>query len=189
MHELITRRRSPVIFSSTPVSDGQVRLLVEAAQWAPSSFNQQPWRFVYAHRADRDEWDALFNLLLPGNQEWVKHRVPLLMLSLAERIIPGRNRENVYAQHDVGLATGNLLLQATAMDLFVHPMGGFDREQAVRVLEIPEPYQPLTMFAVGYAGEADGIPEDMVIRDRAVRKRNSLDTVYFKGKWGKQAAG
>lgn len=183
VHEFVSRRRSPVIFSPDPVSEELILQLAEAARWAPSSFNQQPWRFVFALREKPDEWGRMFGLLMPGNREWVQYNVPVLMMSVTETVPEGRHQPNLYAFHDAGLSAGNLIMQATSIGLFVHPMGGFDKERAKSELDIPEPFQPVAMFAIGYPGKTKGMPAALIERDQAERKRKPLEEILFRGKW------
>ncbi|MGC9471459.1 MAG: nitroreductase family protein [Bacteroidales bacterium] len=180
----IRERRSHVIFSPESLSHEIILLLVEAARWAPSSFNRQPWRFIYARREEKDEWLPMFDLLLPGNREWVQHHVPVLMMTLAEMVPSGRKESNIYAWHDVGLATSHLLVQAASMGLATHPMGGFDREKAMEAMHIPEPFRPVAMLALGYPGRQEDVPEELVQRDRKERTRNPLGSMVFRGRWG-----
>ena len=122
IHKLIKNRRSPVHFSDRPVEEEKLELLFEAARWAPSSHNQQPWRFILAKKDDKDYFNRLFDCLSPGNQLWAA-TVPVLILSIAETTSSYNKKMNKYAFHDVGLAVSNLILQATSMGLYVHQMG------------------------------------------------------------------
>jgi nitroreductase len=184
IHELIKKRRSPVIFSDRPVEDEKLELIFEAARWAPSSNNQQPWRFIVTKKEDSNAFNRLFECLTPANQLWVKN-VPVLALSIAETISGYNNKVNKYAFHDVGLAVGNLLLQATALGLYVHQMGGYDKEKARNNLGIPGGYDPVAAIAIGYiASSYEGFPEELVKKEKSPRKRRPLNESVYYGKWG-----
>jgi nitroreductase len=130
VHELIARRWSPRAFDTgRGVSPEALGSLLEAARWAASSMNEQPWRFVVAPREDGEAFQQLLDCLLEGNQRWAKDAA-VLMLSVAKLRFARNDRPNRHALHDVGLAMGNLTAQATAMGLAVHQMGGFDRDKA-----------------------------------------------------------
>jgi len=107
-------------------------------------------------------------------------------MTLAETVPSGRKEPNIYAWHDVGLATAQLLVQAASMGLATHPMGGFDREKAMKVMHIPEPFRPVAMLALGYPGRPDDVPEELVQRERKERTRNPLETMLFRGRWGSE---
>ncbi len=152
-------------------------LLFEAARWAPSSYNAQPWKFIWGMKGD-DTYPLLFDLISENNQRWAK-TAPLLVLSIAETIPPGRKSVNRFAFYDTGMAVGNLLAQATYSGLSVHQMGGYDNERAKIVLNLPHAFEPAAMMAIGYIdkngkGEAQG--------SQKVRERNPLETFLFNRK-------
>jgi nitroreductase len=180
VHELITRRWSPVSFDPKPVEHEKVQLLFEAAKWAPSGRNAQPWRFIYAVR-QTPEYEVLFDLLAEGNQAWAK-TAPLLVLSLAQVISTYKNLPNRLALYETGMAVANLLLQATHMDLDVHQMGGYDEERAKEVLEIPSRYEPAAMMAIGYKGDPSQLPAEIAAREEKKRIRMELSEFLVAGK-------
>ncbi len=185
INELILKRRSPVLFSDRPVENEKLELLFEAARWAPSSHNQQPWRFMFAKRKDKDDFNRLFDCLSPGNKLWAG-TVPVLILSIAETISSYNKKMNKYAFHDVGLAVSNLIIQATFMGLFVHQMGGYDNEKARNTLKIPDDYDPVAMIAVGYLAESyEGFPQELIKREKATRLRKPLNEIVYNNIWGK----
>lgn len=182
----IKARRSSLAFSSRTVEEDKLQTLFEAALLAPSSSNNQPWRFVYATKDNPEEYSLLFDCLMEGNQRWVKH-APVLILTIAETISSYKNLPNKYAWHDTGLASMLLMLQAQVLGLRTHPMGGFYPEKAIEYLNIPEPYQPVAMIALGYSGKIDDLPEDLKKRENAARHRKPLDEIVFKGNFGNAA--
>ncbi len=181
IHALIRRRWSPRSFSSREMTHAQLLSLLEAARWAPSSFNAQPWSFFAALRGDEPLFSRLFECLMPGNQLWAG-KAGALLLSVAATVNEERGA-NRYAFHDTGLASANLILQAASMDLYVHMMGGFNREKARETFQIPEGREPCAMIAVGYLGEADALPDDLKERETQTRERIPVDEFLFGDKW------
>ncbi|MFW5821641.1 MAG: nitroreductase family protein [Bacteroidota bacterium] len=179
---LIKKRKSIVSFSPEIPTQEEIALLFDAARWAPSSRNAQPWRFIYATRKYGEEYDRFFNLLYEGNQLWA-HSAPVLALSVAEVISEYKSKPNRYAFHDLGMAVGNLLTQATSMGIYVHQMGGFDVEGARKAFNIPERFEPGAMIAIGYPGEIDHLPMELKRRELQKRTRKEVDEIVFRGTW------
>ncbi len=184
LHDLLTRRWSPRAYSEQPVGPDMLLSLLEAARWAPSSSNEQPWRFVVATKEEPADYDRLLACLLEGNRKWAD-RAPVLMLSVARMDFEEDGRPNRHAFHDVGLASENLLLQATALGLVAHPMAGFDVERARAELKIPSGYEPVAMIAVGYPGELSVLPEYLQQRELKPRERKPTAEITFSGQWGR----
>lgn len=180
--KLIKKRKSTVNFSSEPIDLEILDSLFDAAQWAPSAYNAQPWRFIYARKEDK-EYNTFLNILMEGNQEWAKN-APVLVLSIAEKRSPYNSKENIYAWHDTGMATSNLFIQAISLNIFVHPMGGFDRIKAQQELAIPDTCEPVAMLAIGYLGEKEKLPQHLKEREESLRKRKEINEFVFKRKWG-----
>lgn len=173
----IQKRYSPVIFKNEVVSDDLIKTLFEAARWAPSSYNDQPWHFLIGRKNKDDTYTLLLDCLVDANKEWAKN-APVLGISLANMISSKTGKENRYAFHDVGMAMENLLIQAAEHDVFVHQMGGYNREKAIQLLKIPDHFKPVAMFALGYRGDLENAPEHLVSREKQVRVRKSLEEVY-----------
>jgi nitroreductase len=180
----ILRRRSILSFSDKPVEPQKLNLLFEAARWAPSSLNIQPWRFIFAMKQDPVNYQKIFDLLFDGNKAWAGS-APVLAVSIAETVMEYKLRPNRFAFHDLGMAMGNLLIQATALDMYVHPMGGYDVEKARRVLEIPERFEPVAVLAIGYRGDIEKLPPDLKKREMGPRIRKEIKEFVFEGEWGK----
>lgn len=183
LHDLLRRRWSPRAFDGRLVEAEKIGSLLEAVRWAPSSSNEQPWRFVVATREEPAEYDRLLACLLEGNRKWA-YRAPVLIVSVARMDFEDDSRPNRHAFHDVGLATENLLLQATALRLVAHPMAGFDIEKARADLKIPPGYEPVAMIAVGYPGELTVLQDYLQQRELKSRERKPLTEIVFSGQWG-----
>ncbi len=180
--KLIKKRYSPVIFSSQEVEEEKLFQLFEAARWAPSSFNDQPWNFIYGVKGKDEIYDKLFDCLLEPNQMWAKY-APVLMLSIANMISPTTQKENPYALHDTGMAVSNLLTQATSMGLYAHQMGGYSKEQAIESLKIPKTHSPVAMIAIGYQGNDEDFPEEIQQRNNQERTRKLLKDFVFNSEF------
>lgn len=184
IHDLLARRWSPRAFNERAVDADLLRTLFEAARWAPSSNNEQPWRFIVATKRDHEaEWRRLFDCLTEGNRIWVI-RAPVLILSIASINFEDDDKPNRHAFHDTGLAVENLVLQATAQGLVAHQMAGFDVEKARADLHIPSGYEPVAMIAVGYPGDPAILPERLRERELRPRSRRPIREWTFFGQWG-----
>jgi len=180
--DVIRRRWSPVIYSPETVEPEKLLSVLEAARWAPSSFNEQPWSFLVARKEEPEEFARMLSCLVPGNVAWAEH-VPVLIVSVAKQHFEHNHQVNRHALHDTGIATGFLMLQAAAMGLATHGMAGFDAEKAQQLYEIPETHQAVAAIALGYPGDDREAPE--ALRKRNVRKsRRTLDQFVFAGRWG-----
>jgi nitroreductase len=183
VHELIASRWSPYSFANRSVSDEDLRSIFEAARWASSSYNEQPWSFLVAKKEEADEFGRLLSCLVEGNQKWAKS-ASVLALGIS-RLNSARNNEpNRAAIHDLGLAAANLVLEATARGLAVHQMIGIFPNKVRELYSVPEGYEPMTGIAMGYAGNPINLPEELRARDAARRPRKPLKEFVFGGKWG-----
>ena len=184
MHELFQARWSPRSFADRPVSNQDLATILEAARWAASSYNEQPWRFIVARKSDGAAYHKLLSLLLPFNQAWAKS-APVLIISAAKRAFTHNGTPNRHALHDTGAASAQLALQAADLGLHVHGMAGFDAEKAQRELGIPSDYEPVAAYALGYLGSPDDLPETYRERERAPRQRKPVSEISFGGEWNK----
>ncbi len=173
VHELIARRRSPRDFIITPISQEDLWSILEAARWAPSCFNEQPWRFLVAHREDSEDFERLLTCLVEANQAWCC-RASALILCVAKHDYTLNGLPNDWAVHDVGIAVGYMALQAVAIGHFTHAMAGFDKKRAREVCEIPEGFAPVTMVAIGKAPEPD-VPLE---RSRKPAETNVFTSIF-----------
>ena len=186
VHSLIERRWSPYCFSSRPVPDEDLLTILEAARWAPSSYNEQPWRYIVARNPDRAEFEKLLSCLVEGNQAWAKY-APVLMIGIAVMTFERNGKPNKAAHHDLGLAAGNICLEATARGLFVHQMIGIEPERVRELYGVPPHAEPLTGLAIGYLDDGSDMPETLRERDRTPRTRRPVSSFVFQGSWGEPA--
>ena len=183
IHDLLRRRWSPRAFSDRRVDPAIMRSLLEAARWAPSSYNEQPWSFIVATKDDPVEFGRLLSCLVEGNIQWGQH-APVLMVSVARLTFEDDGKPNRHAFHDVGLAVANLIVQATALGLVVHQMAGIFPDKIRELYGIPEGYEAVAGIALGYPGDPQSLPEGLRKRELAPRERKPLTEFVFSGSWG-----
>ena len=187
INHLLAERWSPYAFDSRPVSEADLRSIFEAARWAPSSYNEQPWSYIVATKEDSAEFARLLSCLVEGNQAWAKN-APVLALGLVRLTFSRNNQENRAAVHDRGLASASLTIEATTRGLFVHQMIGIQPDKARELYHIPEHSQAWTGLAIGYKGDASKLPDALKQRDLSQRQRKPLKEFVFSGKWGQPSA-
>lgn len=179
-------RWSPRAFTGEEISEHTLRTMFEAARWAPSSYNSQPWRFIYARR-DNTHWDKFLGLLNEYNQSWVKTASAIIFIVSAETMhIPGKEGAIPAYNHsfDAGAAWGYLALQATYMGWAAHAMAGFDHDRAYAELKIPPGYRVEVAVAIGRKGPTDLLPEALQAREVPSDRKKLAETVFegqFKG--------
>jgi nitroreductase len=183
VQDVLVARWSPYGFESRPVSDADLRSVFEAARWAPSSYNEQPWSYIVARQDNPEEFQRLLSCLLEQNQAWAK-AAPVLALGIARLRFARNDKPNRAAVHDLGLAAGNLCVEATARGLFVHQMIGILPDKAREAYAIPESWEAWTGIAIGYRADPSVLPQALQERDRAPRQRKPLRDFVFGGRWG-----
>lgn len=184
--DLLRQRWSPRAFDERPVETEKLQSLFEAARWAPSSNNEQPWRFVVGTKDNQTGYDRLLACLLEGNRKWA-HRAPVLILSVASVNFEDDAKPNRHAYHDTGMAVENFVLQATGLGLVVHQMAGFDVEKSRNELKIPSGYEPVAMIAVGYPGDPAVLPDYLRERELKPRDRKPVSDFVFLEQWGQSS--
>jgi len=186
IHDLLARRWSPRAFDpNRPVSRDQLKVLLEAGRWAPSCNGDEPWRYlIWDKGRDAAGWQKAYDCLSENNKKWVKN-VPLLMLSCAGSNFEATGKPNRWTQHDTGAASVSMALQAVAMGLVVHQMGGWDVEKARAAFAIPADYTPMAMIAVGYQATPDILDEETKAKELRPRARKPIAERFFEGGWGK----
>ena len=183
--DIILHRWSPRAMSGASISDEQLMSLFEAARWAPSSYNNQPWRFVYAKR-DAPEWQTFFDLLVPFNQSWAKDAAALVIIASRNNFTHNNKPSRTHA-FDTGAAWQNLALQGYKDNLVVHAMEGFDYEKAAEVINLPEGHTIHAMIAIGLPGDPAQLPQDLQARetpsDREPMQAFVHEGVFKRDKW------
>lgn len=185
IHDLLATRWSPRAFDAgRRVSRAQLAALLEAARWAPSCNGDQPTRYlIWDRHRDPEGWQKAFDCLSENNRKWVKN-VPLLMLSCAGSVFAHNGKPNRYGGHDTGAASMSMALQAPALGLALHQMGGYDAAKAREAFRIPEEYTPMAMIAVGYQASPDVLDEETKQKELKPRSRKPLAELFFEKGWG-----
>lgn len=181
VNPLILNRWSPRAMSGEFLSEKELMTLFEAARWAPSSYNNQPWRFIFATRDSKD-WDILFNLLVDFNKSWTK-TASALVVAISRKNFEYNNKLSITHSFDTGSAWENLALQATSMNLVAHGMEGFDYDRAKKELNIPDDYAVEMMFAVGKPGKKEDLSPELQAKE-IISDRKPLNEIIFQGKFG-----
>ena len=188
IHDLIAQRWSPRAFDANkPVSRSQVLALLEAARWAPSCFGDEPWRYIVWDRTrDPASWQKAFDCLAEGNQAWVN--TPILIAAGTDPHFRHNSKDNRWAQYDAGAASISICLQAVALGLAAHQMGGFDAQKLRAAFAIPDDITLMAMIAVGYQAAPNILVGEVRENETAPRKRQPLGALFFDGAWGKTIA-
>jgi nitroreductase len=183
VHELIRERWSPRAFSEEAVSPEILRSLFEAARWAPSCNNEQPWAFLVGTRGDGDTFKKILGTLVEANQTWARH-APVLAIAVSELAFVKNGHSNRNAFYDTGAAVSQLTTEATSRGLVVHQMAGFDPHKATETFAIPNGWEPIAVFAAGYPGDPQTLPDVLRERELAPRTRKPLHEFVMSGQWG-----
>lgn len=186
--DVLSRRYSPRAFAERTVNDQDLHTLFEAARWAPSCFNEQPWRFIVASRDRQDEFDKMRDCLLGNNREWTE-RAGALAIIVASMRFSHNGKSNRHAWYDTGAAVAMLTVQATSMDIFAHQMAGFDAGKAREQYAIPEQFEPIAALALGYLGDPTHLSEPLRAREMAQRTRRPRSAFVYAGSWEDDLSG
>jgi len=184
--DVIANRWSPYVFADRPVARDDLMSLFEAARWAASSYNEQPWRYIVGTRENPDSHARVLGCFVESNQAWAKH-APVLALGVISLQFERNGKPNAAAQHDLGLASASLTLEATTRGLSVHQMIGILPDHAKEIFDVPDGYQVLTGLAIGYAGDPQAL-ERFGARDQAARSRRPVAKFVFTDGWGRSFA-
>ncbi len=177
--EIIQERWSPYSFSSAPVEEYKLKAMMEAAGYAPSCDNEQPWVFVLTTRNDRAVFDDYLSFMNDTNQLWAKNAYAII-ISMARTKFTHSGKPNRFAFHDTGMAVSNMLLQALALDIYVHQMGGYSVEKVKKYFNLNEEMEPVAMMAVGYLGDGESLSPELYKRDEKRRPRKVVNEFVFK---------
>jgi len=183
IQKTLGERWSPYGFEDRPVSEADLCSLFEAARWAASSYNEQPWNYLVATRENSPEFARLLSCLMDANQTWAG-AAPVLVLGIVSMRFAKNQQDNRAAVHDLGLAAGNLVVEATARGLSVHQMIGILPDKAREIYQIPAHFEAWTALAIGYKADPAKLPAALRERDLAPRQRKPLSEFVFTGKWG-----
>ena len=183
INELLIQRWSPYAFANRAVSESDLRSLFEAARWAASSYNEQPWSYIVASKSEPDAFKRILSCLVEGNQGWAAD-VPVLALGCTSLNFARNGKPNAAAIHDLGLASANLTVEATARGLSVHQMIGILPDKVRELYRVPEGVQPVTALAIGYAADPNTLPEKIRERELSPRSRKPLSEFVFGAAWG-----
>lgn len=180
LNKAIENRWSPRGFNNKPVTDEMLNLLFEAARWAPSSRNGQPWEYFYVRREDEKKFNEVVDILTGINPDWAKD-ARVLMITVMKKRFDYNNKPNGKALHDMGAASALMAVQAAEMGLQIHQMGGFDKEKATKYLNLDtEKYEPVTCIAVGFPGNPNQLNDDLKKREEQPRVRKEQKEFVFR---------
>ncbi len=182
VHPLINERYSPRAFSDRDITDQEMVLLLEAARLAPSSLNEQPWRFIVVRRGGEGH-GAMLEAMSPSNRIWAD-KAPLVILTLARMTLERNGSPNPHAQHDLGLAIAQLTLQATDLGIGLHQLAGIDPAMARNSFNVPPEYAVVSMLVIGFPGNPDSLPENLRIRELTRSPRRPLSELVHYGRFG-----
>jgi len=174
LNELIEKRFSPYSFSDKEIAKEDLEKLFDAARKSPSSYNEQPWRFIVGTNENKETYNKILETLMDGNKDWAK-QAPVLMLTVAGKNFQKNGKDNLHAEYDLGQAVAFLTLKATELEIYGHQMAGFSRDKAIELFNIPEGYNPVTVIAFGYKNKDDKKPE---------KGRKEINELVFKNNFG-----
>jgi nitroreductase len=185
--DLLRRRWSPRAFAGRAVEPEKLRGVFEAARWAPSSFNAQPWSFIVATRQDDPaDYERMLGCLVESNQKWARS-APVLAVAVATSAFEHNGKPNRHALYDTGAAVAMLTVQATALDLYVHQMAGFVADKVREAFNVPATADPVSAMALGYLGDPGSLPQDLREREVTPGTRKRVADFVFSGGWGRAA--
>jgi nitroreductase len=175
--DLIKNRWSPRSFSDQVIPENDLHTMLEAAGWAASANNEQPWQYYYASKHN-EGFTEIADSLMPGNKPWAQH-ADVLLIAVARKTFEANQKENGWALHDLGMANAHLLLQASVLDIYGHIMAGFDKAKISEILGLTDTQEPVTVIALGYLDEAEKLDEPYKSRETAPRVRKPLSDFVF----------
>lgn len=185
--DVLKNRWSPRAFDATRnIETEKVQSIFEAARWASSAFNEQPWRFLIGLKGT-ESYEKILSCLTPSNQVWAQN-APLLVLSFAKKTFSHNQSTNSYALYDASQAVSNLVIQATYLGLYAHQMAGIVKDKIITDFQVPEDFEPATAIALGYLGSTDTLSEELKARELADRNRKDFKDIIFSDAWGKDAS-
>lgn len=173
----IKKRWSPRVFDEKEIAQEDLNTLFEAARWAASCFNDQPWRFIVGHQGT-EKYDKILATLMEANQEWAK-KAPVLVLNVVKTTFNKNGKANAHAEHDMGLALGNLSNQATSMGIYLHHMAGLDAQAAHKAFDLPKDLKVLTAMAIGYPKNPNDLSDAEKKAEFGTQERFPLEDLFL----------
>lgn len=177
--DVIKNRWSNRAFKKEAISENEIATLFEAASWAPSCNNEQPWQYFYAQKSNSELFNAMVDCLLTGNSIWAKE-ADIIIATIARKTFDATGKPNEWASYDLGAANYGLLLQAQTMNIYGHQMAGFKPEQARKVLNLSDNQEIMSFIVLGYLGDASSLEEPFKSRELTPRSRKSVEEIAFK---------
>jgi len=185
IHDLLEKRWSPRAFHSKNIEKQKLQSLFEATRWSPSSYNQQPWRFIVGQKGE-ETYDKIMDSLVEFNQKWAT-TAPVLVVTLGRKFNNNSDDNNLAYQYDAGQAVANMTVEATNLGLYMHQMGGFDPKKIIQHFDVPIQYKPLTVLALGYIGNPEQLEGGIQQAEKAERDRFAFDDFIFSGRFGEKS--
>ena len=185
IHTLLEKRWSPRSFSEKVLSRETIHSLFEAARWAPSCYNDQPWYFVYATREEPEAFEKIADCLVEGNRKWAKD-APFIGLAIARKNFTHNGKNNRHATYDLGQSLAYFTFQAMNENVYVHQMAGFSRDKARETFDLEDGYEAVTAFVAGYLGKPEKLPDDLAEKERNPQKRRAQEDFAYRGQWPPQ---
>ncbi|MFA8449095.1 MAG: nitroreductase family protein [Bacteroidales bacterium] len=182
IHDLLVERWSPRAFSGKEIEKDKLHKIFEAARWAPSAYNEQPWRFIIGFKGD-ETYKKIVDTLVEFNQIWTA-TAPILVLNICRKTFSLNENPNPTASYDLGQAVAHLSIEATAQGLHVHQMSGFEPDVANKLFKIPENYKSTAVMAIGYIGDPSQLPENIAQMEHNKRERNTSKSFVFSKEFG-----
>ncbi|MBU0560581.1 MAG: nitroreductase family protein [Bacteroidetes bacterium] len=181
--DILKKRWSPRSFSNKNISDESLQRIFEAARWAPSCFNEQPWNFIYFRRGS-ESYNKLAAAIMDGNKPW-SINAPVLVLTVARNSFERNGKSNNYAMHDLGMAVFSLTLQALSEDIYLHQLAGFDAKMTSEIFRIDDNFSPATVLAMGYLGDPEALPDSLKPSEKKRTGRKPISEFVFMNSWKK----
>jgi nitroreductase len=181
--DVVAKRWSPRAYSSKSVEKEKLLTIFEAARWSSSSYNEQPWRFIVATKDNPEAFEKLLSCLNDWNQTWAK-LAPVLVLTVAKKTFSNNGKANKHAWHDIGQTVATLGLEAATHDLYIHQMAGIHPDKAKELYTIPDDFEAVTIFTLGYLGDIKDLPEEFRKGETRIRERKPLSEIVFEGEFG-----
>lgn len=182
VHDLIKNRFSPRAFSDKEISKKDLFTILKAASLAASSYNEQPWRFIYALKPETKKFETLLDCIMEFNTPWAKNAGALIICVVKDNLTLN-NKNNDHAWHDMGLAVGNLSIQSQSMDIYLRQIGGFYADKAIELLNIPDGYTPISAIALGYLGEVADLSPELQEKENIPKEMKPIEEIVFNGDW------